>query len=361
MNNIAIYGAGNIGRKIQAALKKTGVEPLCFFDSVKHGSISDRVHVYSIDEAPHEIMSQINTIIVGVFNYRKESHLTNLMPYILKFGKFKVIPFEEFYQNNSELFGENFYWLAPIKHFESKKEDIKKARELFSDDKSIRIYDALISHRMGGNYSVLPEPYWDDTQYLPKDVPLCPQSYNFIDIGAFDGDTLSEFKKNGVKLNKIVAYEPDPRNFAALAERVKNEGPFADETYLIPAGVGETCGSFSFCSSGDMSSGFIDSGEEKIPIVSLDAALNGIKSPMYVKMDIEGAENPAILGMRNMIRDDKPILAVCVYHRPDDLYSIPLLLSEINPDQKFYLRMHGAHCLETVLYAIPGRDSFENC
>ena len=350
--NISIYGAGNIGRKIHAALKKNGVEPLCFFDSAKHGSLSDGVPVYSIDKAPSEVISQVNTVIIGLFGHRKKSNLPSVVSYILEFGKFETISFEEFYQNNSELFEENFYWLVPVKYFESKKEDIEKARGLFSDDKSLRIYDALISHRMGGNYSILPEPDWDDTQYLPKDVPLHPQPYNFIDIGAFDGDTPAAFKEKGIKLNKLIAYEPDRKNFADLAERVKNEGPFADETYLIPAGVGEICGSYSFCSSGDMSSGFISSGEEKITVVSLDATLNG-SGPSYVKMDIEGAEIPAILGMKSMIRNEKPMLAVCVYHKPDDLYSIPLLLSEINPNQKFYLRMHGAHCFETVLYAIP--------
>ena len=83
MNSIAIYGAGNTGRKIRAALKKAGVEPLCFFDSAKHGSISDGVRVYSMDEAPSEIMSQVSTIIVGIFNHERESHLPNVISYIL--------------------------------------------------------------------------------------------------------------------------------------------------------------------------------------------------------------------------------------------------------------------------------------
>ena len=73
---------------------------------------------------------------------------------------------------------------------------------------------------------------------------------------------------------------------------------------------------------------------------------------VHIKMDIEGAEKRALRGAVEIIRRDKPMLAICVYHKNDDLLEIPKLIKEIVPDYKFYLRHHNVAGTETVLYAI---------
>lgn len=39
---------------------------------------------------------------------------------------------------------------------------------------------------------------------------------------------------------------------------------------------------------------------------------------------------------------EKPKLAICVYHKPHDLWEIPKLILKLNPSYKFYLRQHNA-------------------
>ena len=69
-------------------------------------------------------------------------------------------------------------------------------------------------------------------------------------------------------------------------------------------------------------------------------------------MDIEGAEYQAILGAKKIIDKYKPKLAICVYHKPEDIWELPWLIHKINQEYKFYLRHYSFGDVETVLYAL---------
>lgn len=86
---------------------------------------------------------------------------------------------------------------------------------------------------------------------------------------------------------------------------------------------------------------------------SLDNLLKG-ETVDFIKMDIEGAERMALLGASNTIGNHKPILAVCIYHKPEDFFDIPLLIEEMVPDEYcYYVRQYRYGQSETVLYALP--------
>ena len=69
-------------------------------------------------------------------------------------------------------------------------------------------------------------------------------------------------------------------------------------------------------------------------------------------MDIEGAELSALHGAEKTIKRDKPVLAICVYHKREDLIAIPQYIKELVPEYKLYLRAHFPYASELVLYAI---------
>ena len=70
---------------------------------------------------------------------------------------------------------------------------------------------------------------------------------------------------------------------------------------------------------------------ESIPIRSLDSVVaeHGIESVGLIKMDIEGAERPALEGSANVLKTMAPDLAICTYHLPDDKTVIPELVNKI--------------------------------
>ena len=92
-------------------------------------------------------------------------------------------------------------------------------------------------------------------------------------------------------------------------------------------------------------------GDSLIQCVALDDVVFDF-APTFITMDIEGAEIFALRGMRKIIERYHPKLAISVYHNPEHLWKIPLLLQEIAPDYKFYLRNYTSFSFETILYAI---------
>jgi hypothetical protein len=86
--------------------------------------------------------------------------------------------------------------------------------------------------------------------------------------------------------------------------------------------------------------------------VPLDALIADAR-PTLLKLDIEGAEPDALLGARNTIVRHTPVLAVCVYHAQDHLWSIPLALQQLRDDYAFFLRPYNEEGWDLVCYAVP--------
>lgn len=57
-------------------------------------------------------------------------------------------------------------------------------------------------------------------------------------------------------------------------------------------------------------------------------------------------------GTIETIKRDKPKCAICVYHKPEDIYEITSFLHRVVPEYKFYMRHYSLCDNETVLYAV---------
>jgi FkbM family methyltransferase len=78
---------------------------------------------------------------------------------------------------------------------------------------------------------------------------------------------------------------------------------------------------------------------------------NKLKEVSYIKMDIEGAECQALKGAKSILAQRKPKLAISAYHKDDDLWKIPSLIKELNPNYKLYFGHHSPVLAESVIYA----------
>ena len=95
----------------------------------------------------------------------------------------------------------------------------------------------------------------------------------------------------------------------------------------------------------------------EVAVTTPDAAIEAILGedhPVdYIKYDVEGAETEALWGTAETIRRDTPALLVSAYHRSADLFRLPLLVHELNPAYKLYLRrMAGVPAWDINLYAV---------
>lgn len=185
-------------------------------------------------------------------------------------------------------------------------------------------------------------------QYFDKGFLFPSEHEVFIDGGALDGgDSLNFIHWCGGKYDAIYAFEPDRKNLGKLYEAAEGKSNFV----ICPMGLWNKEKILRFSSGNAGNCAVSDVGDTMIQVSSIDKILNG-KPATYIKMDIEGSELEALKGAENTIRTYKPRLAICVYHKPEDIVKIPAYILRLNPDYKLYLRHYSYLDTETVLYAV---------
>lgn len=187
----------------------------------------------------------------------------------------------------------------------------------------------------------------NEEEYFDREVVLTDREV-FIDCGGFDGDTSVAFVKrcNG-NYRDIIIFEPElckkeaiEKNLGCHRFTLYQSGVWSQQDRLYFDALDTVASRVS-----ETESGYV------ISAVALDDMVYD-RAPTYIKMDIEGSELEALKGSRKIIENYKPKLAVCIYHKPEDLFLIPLLIREMNPSYRFYVRQYADARQETVLYAI---------
>ena len=177
---------------------------------------------------------------------------------------------------------------------------------------------------------------------------------SYIDCGAYRGDTIEKFIEwSGGAYEKILGVEADPINYAALEKFIRTKD--YKNVATINCGVWNEQTTLTFDGRSNTSSTISEGGDVTIRAERIDDLVGefGLKNVRLIKMDIEGSELNALKGAVETIGRDNPDLAVCVYHRTEDLITIPQFIKNLRADYKFYLRKHTFITdVELVLYAI---------
>lgn len=224
------------------------------------------------------------------------------------------------------------------------------------DEKSVEIYNLAMYAQMTDYHNIDSTGYGEANQYFAiPEFDLLTGEY-FVDAGAFVGDTLDDFIRHSQLFTKYICFEPDEKHIRAIEIRKKRicaEWNLPDDAIqIVKAGVGEYSAKARLSDDYSGSSNRIvydDMKESGIDIVKLDDYLEGQKVT-FIKADIEGMEMQALKGARELIKKQKPKMAICVYHLPWDIYKIPMLVKELNCEYKFKMRLHSRGYEELVLY-----------
>jgi len=174
------------------------------------------------------------------------------------------------------------------------------------------------------------------------------QNEAFVDAGALDGNTTKYFLDH-FKGGSAYVFEPNPKQLAVVKKCL---GGYSGVSFF-PYGLYDENKTMYFdpCDGDEGSARLAENGDQKVEVRRLDDVLRG-QRVTFIKMDIEGAELAALRGAEEIIRGQKPKLAICVYHKPEDLWEIPRLILEYCPQYKLYLRHYSITHTETVLYAV---------
>lgn len=337
-SSIIFWGSGITGQDALEYLASKEVRPNYFVDKQErlHGKFIQDILIISIDELKEKIKEDIFVLITS------NSYFSEISKELEKMG-----------------LSRNNYACANIcpkpirdgakEHLSSNLKKYEQVYELLEDDLSRETYYSLLKYRLTLDNSIL-EKIFTPNQYFGHEFFNEPIE-NFVDCGAFDGDTLDEFLKfNHFNYKNIYCFEPDFYNFAKLNEYIANKQLNHVKTYSI--GTWNTEETLKFNTAGPAGGSISLDGEILIEVNKLDNVLAD-KPVDFIKMDIEGAELNALYGAEKIIKNNRPILAICVYHKLEDFYDIPLYIHNLDLNYAFYFRHHSMSNGETVCYAIP--------
>lgn len=140
--------------------------------------------------------------------------------------------------------------------------------------------------------------------------------WSFVDAGAHIGIQSVYASRLVGPEGRVYAFEPDPYNFDALVRNTRGLG----NVLLTQSAVGAETGSARFTRSrGTISNSLIRRPDvipldvQNVPVISVDSVRPGKR--VLIKLDIEGAELLAIMGMEQTVKDADGVVVISEVNR----------------------------------------------
>lgn len=187
----------------------------------------------------------------------------------------------------------------------------------------------------------------------------CKKGDIAIDAGACWGDTSLWFSHCVGLMGKVFAFEAAKSSLAVFERNMKENPSLSSCIDLVPLLLSSKSDEIVELedigpgSNLDLKPNSKKKRTQKLSTVTIDDFVKrrNLECVDFMKMDIEGSEENALLGGRETISKCSPKLAISVYHKTTDFENIPRLIKSINSNYRFALKHHTIHNEETVLYA----------
>lgn len=346
---VVLYGTGDGADKVLARLAETGVPVSGIFASDEFVR-GQQFHGFTVRTYSELLALREKVIVLIAF--------ASELPDVLE-RFYKLASVHETYAPHVPVFsGEETVTPAWIKKHETK---LLAVYERLADAVSRETFASVLNYKLSGKLSYLQACTTNRAEDLRTIFSFGGEEM-YLDLGAYNGDTVQEFLQlTRGRYKKIVALEPDPKNFKKLTDFVRQNE--LKHITCLQAGVWNDCGSLELTGNGGRQSTFWEADrsrfatqplsqtcsmkkkikKQQVTVVSVDAVL-GNDHADYMKFDVEGVEKEALEGAAGHLAPDGngalPKLLVAAYHHDEDLFALPLLLWKLQPEYKIYLRKH---------------------
>ena len=220
---------------------------------------------------------------------------------------------------------------------------------MLCDDKSRTVFKKILNFKITYDYDFM-QGFTNNfsEQYFDKELIPKIDDIVFLDGGGYVGDTVPSIIKYFKNYKKIYLVEPSGLHINIAKRDLKD---IRDINYLEYGLSNKTVNNkiqniTNLKNNHNCNHNFQANNTTTIDIIFKDTKVD------FIKLDIEGAEQSAIDGAIATIKRDKPILAICIYHKAEDWYKIPQKVLKIYPSYKVYLRHYMEGIYETVMYFI---------
>ena len=337
--NILLYGMGNGADKLLAEAEKRGIAVSGIFasDGFVRGHSFHGMRVLSYSEV-RDTYGREDTVILLAFG----SSRPEVLELFARVASEYPLYVPDLPVCGTQLFDAPF----AVAH----QEELRAARALFSDEASLLLFDRIVKARLSAKFEelLLATSTLSAFDYLQR---FSRPIMRVADFGAYNGDSAREVIAR-FPVSFLLAAEPDRRNFRKLSAWSEDVTDVTLECHNVA--IFDRVGEAAFDASGNRNAGLC-TGRESVLVktASPDALLAG-RAIDYMKFDIEGAEREGLLGSAATITAHRPALRVSLYHRPEDIFALPLLCHTLAPDYDFYLtRERSLPLWDIDLIALP--------
>lgn len=343
-NKVWIFGAGHFGRDVCSVLKSEGFDVLGFIESQPRDETVLGLPVVTWNQlVPSQLTAQL---AIGIFN--RSTPLDELELLARSAGFSDVFMPWDVYAQFGRLLGWRFWLGAPTVILDN-LDSIERTWKTLADVASRQCFLDILCFRLGLN-SAYSGFRHDEPQYFNGLTlgALGGTQLTYIDGGAYNGDTFLELAGQ-TSVSGAYLFEPDPDNYSSLVSAVSEVN---SSVVCIPLAISDTYRILSFNAGNGEGGAISETGSVHIGAVALDEMFPNLNVE-FIKLDVEGAEIQALQGARDLVQRSRPVLAISLYHRPQDIWEIPTLLRQLCLNYKFYVRQHYFNSFESVIYAVP--------
>ena len=316
---IFIYGMGNGADAVISKLYSVGAgfEGVFASDSFVRGQSfhGKTVKTYS------EVCAEYDDfVVVTAFG----SPLPEILENIERISKER-----ELYIADAPVYGNTFFDNSFVS---THKKDIEFVYKHLAESRSAEVFENVVRFKLSGKpeYLFAAEDSEDDSL---RKIFKMNRGATIFDLGAFIGDTAEKFAEFWPDYGKIIAVEPNEKNYIRLvktSEKLKN-------VECVNAAIGYLCGSIFFDGEGGRNQ-IAHRGNQITKSLTIDALCEKYGKPDFIKFDIEGEELNGIIGGEKTIKEHKPAMLVSAYHRSEDIINIPKKVLALRQDYKVYVR-----------------------
>jgi len=320
---IVMYGTGNGADKIIDVLDDKGIKLSGIFASDDFAR--DRFFRGFKVKKYSDFCEEFDDFIVIVsFATQRNEVLENI---------YRIASERELYAPDVPVFGDGLFDLS---YFNDNREKLLKVYNKLSDDFSRETFISTIAFKLTGKITFLKDCESNnesETALLKSKI----KNTNYVDIGAYTGDTIEKYCDTFGKKEKIIAFEPDKKNFSKMLDRFEEK---QIECRCLNCAAWDKDELLKFYSNSGRA-GSADknrSNEKYIEVMGVkgDDYIN--TSVGFIKIDAEGSDAKVLRGLTETIRKNKPFIKVAAYHRNEDYFNIPETIDAICPDYKLYMR-----------------------
>lgn len=339
-----IFGAGQFGRDLCGALQRAGHTVAGFVETKPNAT--QIMGLPLINWQQWSPANRAAPLCIGIFN--RGMPLDALENLAREAGASNVFLPWDLYRALQQYLGWRF-WLSEPERLLNQVNSIANALDCLSDDTSKRCLLDIAAFRLGLQTSYGSFQHPENQYFNPLTLgALRGKPIRFVDGGAYNGDTYLELCSMA-DVQGAYLFEPDSANFSQL---VSNMHRTARSVQCLPLGLSDSYRILSFNAGNGEGASIAENGTAHIAVAALDDVLAG-QTVDFIKLDVEGAELQALQGAQQLIQRSRPVLAVSLYHCPQDLWELPLMLAKLCEDYRFYIRQHFFNSFDSVLYAVP--------